>query len=60
VIDMINKNADYRRPMSRINLLDTRATTPYSVCCRQPDLRRLARRPFHSDSPQLSVTLPDF
>ena len=59
VIDIITKNADYRRPMSRINLLDTRATTTHSVCCRRPDFKPIASRPFHPDFPHLPVTLPD-
>ena len=31
VINIVSKNADYRRPMSRINLLDTKATSTYLV-----------------------------
>ena len=59
VIDIVSQNADYRRPMSRMNLLDTKATPTYSVCRRWPGREPLASRPFNSDSPQLPMTLQD-
>jgi hypothetical protein len=59
VIDIVIKNADYRRPMSRMNLLDTKATTTYSVCRRWPDREPLASRLLNSGSPLLPVTLQD-
>ena len=40
VIDTAAKNADYRRPMSWMNLLDSRATTASS-----PDARRHYQKP---------------
>jgi hypothetical protein len=57
VIDIVTKNADYRRPMSRMNLLDTKATATYSVCRRWRDREALASLPFNSDSPQLPIAL---
>jgi hypothetical protein len=59
VIDILAKNADYRRSMSRMDLLDTKATATYSVCRRWPDRGPLASRSFNSDSLQLSITLQD-
>jgi hypothetical protein len=59
VIDIVIKKADYRRPMSRMNLLDTKAATTYSVCRRRPDREPLASRPLNSGPPPLSVTLQD-
>jgi hypothetical protein len=59
VIDIVSQNADYRRPMSRMNLLDTKATPTYSVCRRWPGREPLASQLFNSDSPQLPMTLQD-
>lgn len=58
VIDIVRKNADYRRPMSRINLLDTKATSTYLVCRCWPQREPLASSPFNSDSPQLPLQDP--
>jgi hypothetical protein len=58
VIDIVSKNADYRRPMSRKHLLGT--TRPaYSVCRALSEGKPLARRPFNSDPPQLGIMLQD-
>jgi hypothetical protein len=58
VIDIVSKNADYRRPMSRKHLLGT--TRPaYSVCRALSERKPLARRPFNSDPPQLGIMLQD-
>ena len=57
LIDIVSKNADYRRPMSRMNLVDTTATPTYSVCRHWAGREPLAGRSFNSDSAQLPMTL---
>jgi hypothetical protein len=59
VIDIVSKNADYRCPMSRINFLDTKATSTYLVCRRWLKREPLARPPFNSDFAEPPITLPD-
>jgi hypothetical protein len=59
VIDIVTKNADYRRPMSRMNLLDTKATPTNPFCHLRPDREPLTSRPFNSDSPQPPIALQD-